>query len=230
MIRTQIRRALTHAVVVTFASAAFPFVAAGQALPIANREMLLNPRARAWNQRAPELFRVRLDTSRGPVVIEVHRDWAPHGADRFYNLVRFGYYDDSRFFRVVKGKWAQFGINGDPAISAVWRAQTIHDDPWRIPNAIGTVAFAFAVPNGRSTEVFINLRNNSKTNDAEGFEPFGRVVSGLNVALALNSEYGETSGGGIRAGHQDQLFAEGNRYLDREFPRLDRIRRAVIVQ
>lgn len=221
---------LILAVGVTVASAVFPTVASGQALPVANRAMLLNPNARAWNQRAPELFRVRLDTNKGPILIEVHRDWAPHGADRFYNLIRFGYYDDTRFFRVIKGKWAQFGINGDPAISAAWRNRTIPDDPHRIPNAVGTVAFAFAVANGRSTQVFVNLGNNSKTNDAEGFEPFGRVVSGLDVALALNSEYGETSGGGIRAGHQDRLFAEGNRYLDREFPHLDRIRRATLVR
>ena len=230
MIRRQIERTLIFVASVTLASAAFPIVANGQALAVANRIMLLNPNSGAWNQHAPELFRVRLDTNKGPIVIEVHRDWAPHGADRFYNLVRFGYYDDTRFFRVIKGKWAQFGINGDPAISTLWRTQTIPDDPRRIPNAIGTIAYAFAVPNGRSTQVFINLRNNSKTHDAEGFVPFGRVVSGLNVALALNSEYGESSGSGIRAGHQEKLFAEGNRYLDREFPHLDRIKRAIIVQ
>ncbi|MFZ0211092.1 MAG: peptidylprolyl isomerase [Candidatus Acidiferrales bacterium] len=229
MIRRQIERALVFAASVTLASAAFPIVAAGQALSVANRIMLLNPNSGAWSQHAPELFRVRLDTNKGPIVIEVHRDWAPHGTDRFYNLVRFGYYDDTRFFRVIKGRWAQFGINGDPAISSVWRTQMIPDDPRRITNALGTIAYAFAVPNGRATEVFINLRDNSRTHDPEGFVPFGRIVAGLDVALALNSEYGESSGSGIRAGRQGPLFAEGNRYLDREFPRLDRIRRASIV-
>jgi peptidyl-prolyl cis-trans isomerase A (cyclophilin A) len=193
------------------------------------RDLLLNPDAPAWKEGAPDLFRVRMETSKGDIVIEVHREWAPNGADRFYNLARNGYYDDSRFFRVIAGKWAQFGINGDPTISTVWRNRTIPDDPRAVSNTEGTVAYAFAVANGRATQMFINLRDNSATHDAIGFAPFGRVVEGMDHALALNSEYGETSGSGIRAGHQDRLFAEGNAYLDKNFPRLDRITKMVVV-
>jgi peptidyl-prolyl cis-trans isomerase A (cyclophilin A) len=194
----------------------------------ARRALLLNPDAAEWKERAPDLFQVRMETSKDAIVIEVHRDWAPNGADRFYNLVRNGYYDDTRFFRVRGGQWAQFGINGDPKISTLWRNRTIPDDPRAVSNTEGTVAYAFAVTNGRATQMFINLRDNSATHDMIGFAPFGRVVDGMDHALALNSEYGETSGSGLRAGHQDRLFAEGNAYLDANFPRLDRIVRAVV--
>jgi cyclophilin family peptidyl-prolyl cis-trans isomerase len=182
------------------------------------------------NLRAPDLFDVRLETSKGIIMIEVHRDWAPHGADRFYNLVAAGYYDDDRFFRVIQGRWAQFGISGDPEISNAWRAETIPDDQRRESNLRGTVAFAFAATNGRTTEIFINLRDNSATHDPEAFVPFGKVIVGMDVADALNSEYGETAGGGIRAGKQGPIFQMGNEYLERQFPRLDYIRRATIVQ
>jgi peptidyl-prolyl cis-trans isomerase A (cyclophilin A) len=171
---------------------------------------------------APDQFRVRLDTSKGPIVIEVHREWGPRGADRFHELVTSGYYDDTRFFRVVKGQWAQFGINGDPKVSARWRSSTIRDDPARESNVRGRVAFAFKDPDGRTTQVYISLRDNSYQ-DTQGFVPFGEVVQGMDAADALYSEYGESSGGGIRAGRQQALFDSGNAYLDREFPRLDRI-------
>src|SRR5687768_7250766 len=130
-------------------------------------------------QRAPETFRVRLATTKGDIVIDCTRAWAPHGADRFYELVRAGYYDRSAFFRVIAGRWAQFGINGDPNISMAWRERTIPDDPFRESNVRGTVAFAFAVPNGRTTQVFINLADNQATHDKEPFVPFGRVTSGM---------------------------------------------------
>ena len=177
----------------------------------------------------PTVFKVRLDTTRGPIVIEVHRDWAPHGVDRFRELVTTGYYDDNRFFRVVAGRWAQFGINGNPAVSAAWRNRTIPDDARQQSNVRGMVAFAFAVPDGRTTQIYIALTDLSPPQDEQGFAPIGRVVEGLDVADALNSEYGETSGGGIRAGRQQKLFEEGNAYLDREFPRLDRILKARVV-
>jgi peptidyl-prolyl cis-trans isomerase A (cyclophilin A) len=193
------------------------------------RDALLNPDSSAWKERAPDLFRVRMETSKGDIVIEVHREWAPNGTDHFYNLARNGYYDDTRFFRVVAGKWAQFGINGDPKISTPWRNRTIPDDPRVVSNTQGTIAYAFAVANGRATQLFFNLRDNSATHDSIGFAPFGKVVEGMDHMLALNSEYGETSGSGIRAGHQDRLFAEGNAYLDKNFPRLDRITKMVIV-
>ena len=179
--------------------------------------------------QAPASFRVELQTTKGAIVIEAHRDWAPRGADRFYELVTSGYYDDTRFFRVVKGQWAQFGINGDPKTSTAWRDRAIPDDPPAGHSVVrGAVAFAFAVPNGRTTQVYISLRDNSYQ-DAQGFVPFGRVVSGMDAADALNSEYGETSGGGIRAGKQQPMFDGGNAWLDREFPRLDRIIRARVL-
>ncbi len=181
------------------------------------------------NVRAPAMFDVRLETSKGPIVIAVHRDWAPHGADRFYNLVRAGYYDGARFFRVIRGRWAQFGINGDPRTSNAWRTRTFSDDPRRVSNARGTVAFAFAVPDGRATQVFINLRDNSAALDAEAFAPFGAVVQGMDVADALDAEYAEAAGSGIRAGRQTPLFEEGNRYLEQHFPRLDYIERARVL-
>ena len=189
--------------------------------------LLLHPDAPEVNRQAPVLFDVRLETSKGPIVIAVHRDWAPHGADRFYNLVRAGYYDGARFFRVIRGRWAQFGINGDPRVSNAWRTRTFADDPRRVSNVRGTIAYAFAVPDGRTTQVFINLGDNSATHDAEPFVPFGTVVEGMDVADALDSEYGEAAGGGIRAGRQAPLFEFGNRYLERNFPRLDHIERAV---
>jgi len=178
---------------------------------------------------APTAFRVRLETTKGAIVIAVHRDWAPNGVDRFYELVTSGYYDDSRFFRVVKGQWAQFGINGDPAVAGRWRTATIPDDPNRQSVTRGRVAFAFKDPNGRTTQIYISLRDNS-VQDTQGFAPIGEVVEGMDVADALNSEYGENSGGGIRGGKQQPLFDGGNAYLDREYPRLDRILRATIVR
>ena len=178
---------------------------------------------------APPEFRVRLDTTRGSIVIAVHRAWAPRGADRFYELVTAKYFDDTRFFRVVKGQWAQFGINGDPRVATAWRSKTIPDDPRGQSVTRGRVAFAFKDPNGRTTQIYIALRDLAGQ-DEQGFVPFGEVIEGMDVAEALNSEYGENSGGGIRAGHQDRMFAEGNAYLDREYPRLDRIRAATVIR
>lgn len=179
--------------------------------------------------RAPDRFRVRLDTSKGTIVLLVSRDLAPRGADRFHALVRARYFDDSRFFRVVPGRWAQFGIAGDPRVASAWRARTFPDDPRRASNVQGAVAFAFAEKDGRTTQVFVNLVDNSTTLDGQGFAPFAHVIEGLDVVLALNGEYGETSGGGIRAGRQDAMFAEGNVWTDQGFPRLDRLVTATIV-
>jgi cyclophilin family peptidyl-prolyl cis-trans isomerase len=193
-------------------------------------QRLLNPDDPAMNARAPELFNAQLETSKGVIVIEVHRDWAPHGADRFYNLAQAGYYDQVRFHRIRKGAWAQFGVNGDPKISNVWRERTIPDDPRRESNVRGTIAYAFATPNGRTTQIFINLRDNSATHDQEPFVPFGRIIEGMDVADALNAEYGEAAGGGIRAGKQAPLFEKGNVWLKENFPRLDYIIRATTLE
>jgi homoserine O-acetyltransferase len=186
----------------------------------------------------PAEYTVRLETSKGPLVIAVHRDWAPHGADRFYELVASGYYDDAPVFRIRKGTWAQFGIAGDPKVAQAWRTRTIPDDPWKgIPNRRGTVAFAFKDPNGRTTQVFINLKDNSATHDLSAqtagsapFVVFGEVVEGMEVADALYAEYGETAGGGIRAGKQDPVFEGGNSYLKEKFPLLDYIKTARVVR
>ena len=194
-----------------------------------DRALLLNPDDPQMNQRAPDVSGVLLDTSKGRIVLELRRAWSPHGADRFYNLVRHGYYDDARFFRVRAGAWAQFGISADPKVATVWRTRTIPDDPRVVTNARGTVDFAFKDPNGRTTQVFINLKDNAATHDAEPFVPFARVIEGMGVADALYSEYGEKAGGGIRGGKQDPLFAEGNAFFLREFPKLDYIKRATTI-
>jgi peptidyl-prolyl cis-trans isomerase A (cyclophilin A) len=190
--------------------------------------LLLTPEAPEFAVPAPAVSLVRLDTSKGTIDIEVTRDYSPRGADRFVALVRYGYYDEARFFRITPGRWAQFGINGNPAIAKAWRTRTIADDPFKQSNVRGTIAFAFAVPNGRTTQVFINLRDNSETHDKEPFTPFGRVVAGMAVADALNDEYGEGPGG-IRAGKQDAFFEGGNAWLLTQFPRLDFIRHAVVL-
>ena len=178
------------------------------------------------DQRAPDRFRVSFDTTKGAIVIDCVRAWAPLGADRFYTLVTSGYYDDSAFFRVVAGKWAQFGISGSPDVAKAWRPRTIPDDPFRESNVRGTVAFAFAAHNGRTTQVFINLVDNRATHDKEPFVPFGRIAVGMDVVGALYDGYGESALGGIRAGKQDPLFERGNAYLKEHFPRLDYIKTA----
>jgi cyclophilin family peptidyl-prolyl cis-trans isomerase len=192
--------------------------------------LLRKPDSPEFQKRAPDLFNVRLETSKGVILLEVQRAWSPHGVDRFYNLVRAGYYDQVRFHRVVAGKWAQFGINGEPQIAQAWRAQTLPDEPRVVSNERGTVAYAFAVPNGRTTQIFINLRDNAATHDKEPFVPFAKVAQGMEVADALNAEYGETAGGGIRAGKQGPLFEGGNAWLKQNFPRLDYIIRATVVK
>lgn len=179
---------------------------------------------------SPTVFRVRFETTAGNFIIEAHRDWSPHGADRFYDLVRTKYYDDSRFFRVVPGRWVQFGINGDPKIAQAQRHVTIPDDTLKQHNTRGYIAFSNTGPNTRSTQVYINLGDNSARNDIEaGFAPFGQVIEGMDVVEKLYGGYGEHSGGGMRAGHQDQMFEGGNAYLDREFPKLDKIICAMIM-
>ena len=179
----------------------------------------------------PSPVMVRLDTSKGPIVVGVHRDWAPRGADRFLELVESGYYDEARFFRIRKGTWVQFGIAGDPKVAQAWRAKTIPDDPFvGVTNKRGTVAFAFKDPNGRTTQVFINLRDNSETHDQEPFVVFGEVEKGMAAADALYADYAETAGGGIRAGRQDPVFERGNAYLKEKFPLLDWIKTARLVR
>ena len=188
---------------------------------------LRDPKNALWNQRAPDVYRVRIDSSKGSLVLEVARSLAPRGADRFYHLVETGFYDDSRFFRVIAGRFAQFGIPGDPAISNIWRSQSFPDDPVRGSNTRGTFAFAMTGPGARTTQIYINTSDQLQQ-DAQGFAPFGKVVEGMDTVDNLYSGYGERSGSGMRAGRQGKLFEEGNSYLDREFPLLDKLIRARI--
>ena len=186
--------------------------------------------ARQQSVAAPNEFKVRLDTTKGAIVIDVHRDWAPNGVDRFYELVTSGYYDKAAFFRIRKGTWAQFGIAADPQLAQAWRTKAILDDPFKgVSNTRGTIAYAFKDPNGRTTQVFINLKDNSATHDKEPFVVFGKVIEGMDVADSLYPEYGESAGGGIRAGHQDPVFEGGNEYLNQKFPLLDYIKTARIM-
>jgi peptidyl-prolyl cis-trans isomerase A (cyclophilin A) len=181
----------------------------------------------ALKEQAPAVYKVEFDTSKGPFVVEVHRDWAPNGADRFYNLVKNGFYDDVRFFRVVEGFMAQFGVNGDPKVSTVWRDARIKDDPVKVSNKRTFMTFATAGPNTRTTQIFINFGDNSNL-DSQGFSPFGQVVSGMKVVDSLYSGYGEGAPGG-RGPNQARVQTEGNAYLASAFPNLDYVKKATIV-
>ena len=193
------------------------------------RAVLMNPKHKLWSEHSPDVCRVRLETSKGNFVIEVHRDWAPRGADRFYNLARAGFFDDSRFFRVRAGFIAQFGIPGNPAIAAAWKDEAIADDPVRQSNTRGSIAYAMTGPNTRTTQLYINLSNNARL-DAEGFATIGKVVEGLEIVDRLYSGYGEDAGGGMRGGKQGKIFGGGNPFLDHDFPALDKLVRASIVK
>lgn len=192
-----------------------------------NRKLLLQPAK--LNAKAPAVFSVRFETTKGPFVVEVHRDWAPNGADRFYNLVRNGFYDGARFYRVIAGFMAQFGFSGDTAIDTAWKDSSIADDPVKQSNTRGMVSFAMRGPNTRSTQLFINYSDQNNRLDRMGFSPFGKVTSGMEVVDAFYSEYGEGSpmGGGPS---QAQIGAEGNAYLTANFPKLDSIKSARIVK
>jgi peptidyl-prolyl cis-trans isomerase A (cyclophilin A) len=179
-------------------------------------------------EKAPEHFRVRFETTKGPFVIEVTRAWAPRGADRFYNLVRAGYYDDVAFFRVIDNFMVQFGINGDPAVNRVWQKAQIQDDPVTQSNKRGMVTYATAGPGTRTTQLFINFKDNAGL-DGQGFAPFGRVVEGLPVVDSLYSGYGEGAPSG-RGPEQGRAQDEGNAYLKGSFPKLDFVKTARVAK
>jgi peptidyl-prolyl cis-trans isomerase A (cyclophilin A) len=182
----------------------------------------------ALAEKAPDTFKVNVDTSKGAFVIEVTRAWAPNGADRFYNLVKNGFFDQVRFFRVIRGFMAQFGIHGDPAIAAAWRGARIPDDPVKQSNKKGYITFATAGPGTRTTQLFINLADNGNL-DGQGFAPFGRVVSGMKVVEKLYDGYGEGAPNG-RGPEQGRAQREGNAYLEQAFPKLDYIKTATIAE
>jgi peptidyl-prolyl cis-trans isomerase A (cyclophilin A) len=194
------------------------------ATPVLGQGNLGNPSA--LKEQAPATYKANLDTSKGPVVIEVRREWAPNGADRFYNLVKNGFYDDARFFRVISGFMVQFGINADPKISAQWRVANIPDDPVKQSNKRGYITFATAGPNTRTTQVFINFGDNAAL-DRQGFAPFGQVTTGMNVVEMLYSGYGEGAPNG-RGPNQGRVQNEGNAYLTKDFPSLDFVKKATI--
>lgn len=196
--------------------------------PDVARAALADPRHPFWSTRAPDVSRIRFETTAGAFVVEVHRDWAPRGADRLYDLARAGFFDDSRFYRVRAGFIAQFGIAGDPAVATAWRDATIPDDSVRHANVRGTVSYAMTGPNARTTQLFVNLADNSRL-DAEGFAPVGVVVAGMDVVDRLYAGYGENAGGGMRGGKQAPIFASGNAWLDANYPKLDRLIRARVV-
>jgi peptidyl-prolyl cis-trans isomerase A (cyclophilin A) len=204
-------------------SLAFAFVAF--AAPAYGQSKLADPAA--LTERAPATYKAKFETSKGSFVVAVTRAWAPKGADRFYNLVKNGFFDDARFFRVIEGFMVQFGINGDPAVQAHWRGAKIADDPVTQSNKRGTVTFATSGPDSRTTQVFINFGDNARL-DGMGFAPFGRVVSGMNVVDKLNPEYGEGAPNG-RGPDQARMQMQGNAYLAKSFPRLDYVKKATIV-
>jgi peptidyl-prolyl cis-trans isomerase A (cyclophilin A) len=177
--------------------------------------------------RAPAVFLTRFETSKGPFVIETHRSWAPRGADRFHQLVQSGFYDNTRFFRVVTSFMVQFGAHGDPEVNSAWESLTIPDDSVTQSNRRGFVSFAMAGANTRTTQIFINLIDNTQL-DGMGFAPFGQVVEGMSVVDSLYADYGDGPPSGFGP-DQTRLMREGNTYLEREFPKLDFIRTARIV-
>jgi peptidyl-prolyl cis-trans isomerase A (cyclophilin A) len=204
------------AILVLCGSAAF-----GQA-----RKSVRNPAA--LTETAPATFKARFDTSAGEFVVEVRRDWAPHGADRFYNLVKNGFFDECRFFRVISNFMVQFGINGDPAVAAAWRNARLPVDPVKQSNRRGSITYAMGgSPDTRTTQVFINFRTNANL-DGMGFAPFGEVVSGMDVVDKIYSGYGEGAPRG-NGPEQGRIQSEGNAYLMKSFPKLDYIKSATIV-
>jgi peptidyl-prolyl cis-trans isomerase A (cyclophilin A) len=196
--------------------------------PAAEASSLKKPNPQELAQPAPDTVRIRFETSKGPFVVEAYRAWSPQGVDRLYHLARLHYYDGVRFFRVLDGFMAQFGINGDPEVTTVWRDMTIPDDPVSNSNKRGTITFATRGPNTRTTQLFINFVDNPNL-DGMGFTPIGRVVEGMEIVDSFYKEYGEGAPGGAGP-DQGRLNAEGNAYLAKDFPKLDSIVTARVVQ
>jgi len=180
------------------------------------------PKKSAEMKAGPTQYKVRMETSKGDVLVLVHRDWSPLGADHFYELTKMGFYNDNRFFRTVPGFIVQWGVNGEPKINKDWSEIPVRDDAPRVSNKVGTVVFASAGPNSRTTQLFINLGDNSASLDAQGFTPFGEVIQGMDNVMHFNMEYGEQPS-------QAAIADIGNGYLEEHFPRLDYIKKASII-
>jgi peptidyl-prolyl cis-trans isomerase A (cyclophilin A) len=196
-------------------------------LLVQDKKALLDPKAAAVNLTAPAEFKVKLDTSKGAIVLKVTREWAPKGADRLYSLVKNGFYDECRFYRVIPKFVAQVGIHGDPKISGAWREARIDDDPVKEKNTRGRVTFAKAGPNTRTTNLFINLRDSTSL-DSSGFAPIGEVIEGMEIADQLYSGYGDGAPKG-KGPAQKKIYEEGNGWLQKDFKDLDFIKTATIV-
>jgi peptidyl-prolyl cis-trans isomerase A (cyclophilin A) len=179
-------------------------------------------------EKAPDKFKVKFSTTKGDFVVEVTRAWAPAGADRFYNLIKLGYYDGTRFFRAVDGFMVQWGIHGDPRVNGAWYRASIPDDPVVKSNKRGFVTFATAGKDMRGTQVFINYVDKNSRLDSSGFSPFGEVVDGMKVVDSLHKGYGEGAPRG-KGPDQSRIQREGNAYLDKEFPELDSIKEAKLL-
>ena len=203
---------------------AIPAISLAQGGVDLSKAKLKNPAS--FTEKAPETYKAKFETTKGDFVITVHRAWAPLGADRFYNLVKGGFYDDTRFFRVLDDFMAQVGINGNPAIQSAWRDARIADDPVKGTNKRGFVSFATAGPGTRTTQFFVNFKDNS-TLDKSGFAPFGEVTSGMDVVDKLYSGYGEGAPRG-KGPEQGRIQSEGNAYLMKDFPKLDSIKKASV--
>lgn len=180
-------------------------------------------------KQGPPQYKVKLTTTKGDIVILVHRDWSPLGADHFYELTKMGFYNGDYFFRALKGFIVQWGINGDPKINKDWSEISIKDDPPKVSNKVGTVVFAAAGPNSRTTQCFINLGDNSATLDSQGFTPFGEVIQGMDNVFNLYMGYGESAPQGTGPS-QENIGIDGNPYLEEHFPKLDYIKKATIIQ
>ncbi len=196
----------------------------------ATKSLLLDPSNPEWKRPSPPVWYARFETSKGNFVVRCERAHAPNGSDRFYNLIRLGYYDDVRFHRVLPHYIVQWGLNGDPAVNAAWLNAQFEDDPKYGSNVRGTFAFARdTVPGTSNTQVYVNLRDNTR-NDSNPFAVFGRVISGMEVLDSLYSGYGERSGSGVRQHRQGKIITGGNAYLDSEYPRLAHLVRAEIIE
>jgi peptidyl-prolyl cis-trans isomerase A (cyclophilin A) len=207
-----------------FTAAAAALLAAGCSSKTEPEKSMSAPSSKV--ETAPEKFSVNFDTSKGAFTVEVTKALSPFGADRFYNLVKSGYFDGARFFRMLPGFIVQFGIAGDPSISSLFRHSTIPDDPVKTPNREGTITFATAGPGTRTTQIFINLGDNERL-DGQGFSPFGKVTSGMDVVKSFYAGYGEGQPRG-NGPDQSRIENEGNAYLEKDFPRLDYIKKAAI--
>lgn len=230
MARMEIRR-LQILLLLAFTLAACSGDRSGKAVsgPPTGRVALLLPGKDTSSIKAPPVFKARFETSKGTFVMEVHRDWAPLGADRFYYLVKNGFYDDTRFFRVVPNFMVQFGLSGDPKLSGVWRDQYIYDDSVKQSNKRGFVTYAKGGDNTRTTQIFINFKDNGPSLDRQGFAPFGQVIEGMEIVDQLYQGYGDSKPSGSGP-EQTRIRAEGNAYLDREFSKLDKVVKATVME